>query len=179
MLTVALVGAAATLLLAACGSKGTTTSTQSTTDWASSLCTAVTTWRSAVTSAVDSARSGTLSKSKLQDAANQVDSATQSFAETVKGLGAPDTKDGAQAKKLLDQLSGQIDAERQKVHDAVGNASSLSQLIGAAPVILGSFQTMANDVKATYKQLRALDPSGELTSAFQQASACKPLTKSS
>ncbi len=43
-----LTGLAAAFLLAGCGSKGTTTSTASTADWAGSVCTAITTWKTSV-----------------------------------------------------------------------------------------------------------------------------------
>ena len=170
------------LLLAACGSKGTTTSTASTAstaDWAGGVCSATTTWKSSVTSAVDSAQSGTLSKDSLQKAADQVDTATKTFTDTVKGLGNPNTKAGAQAKQLLDELSTQIDTERQKIDDAIGGATSVSAIVSAAPVVLGSLQAMGTDVTNTFKQFRALDASGELSKAFDQSSACKALTKSS
>jgi hypothetical protein len=170
------------LLLAGCGSKGTTTSTASTAstaDWADGVCSAITTWKSSVTSAVDSAQSGTLSKDSLRKAADQVDSATKTFTDTVKGLGKPNTKAGAQAKQLLDDLSAQIDTERKKIDDAIGGATSVSAILSAAPVVLGSLQAMGTDVTNTFKQLRALDASGELSTAFDESSACKTLTKSS
>ena len=166
------------LLLAGCGSKGTTTSTASTADWADGVCSATTTWKSSVTSAVDSAQSGTLSKDSLQKAADQVDSATKTFTDTVKGLGKPNTGAGAQAKQLLDELSTQIDTERKKIDDAIGGATSVSAILSAAPVVLGSLEAMGTDVTNTFKQLRALDASGELSKAFDQSSACKTLTKS-
>jgi hypothetical protein len=169
---------AAVLLAAGCGSKGSTTSTTSTADWANSLCTAITTWKASVTSAVDSVRSGSITKSSLQSAADKVNSATKTFADTVKGLGKPNTQSGAQAKKSLDQLSTQIDAERKKIDDAISGVSGVAGIISAAPVVTGALETMRDDVSSTYTQLQTLDASGELSNAFDQSSACKSLKKS-
>jgi hypothetical protein len=170
---------AAVLLAAGCGKSSTTTSTTSTTDWANSLCTAITTWKASVTSAVDSVKSGNISKSSLQTAAKQVETSTQTFADTVKGLGKPDTQAGDQAKKSLDQLSTQIDDGLKQIDDAVSGATSVSGIISAAPVVLNTLKSMGSDVTTTYNQLQSLDASGELTDAFNQASACKTLNKSS
>ncbi len=168
----------AALLVAGCGSKSTTTSTESTTDWAGSLCTAITTWKTSITSAVDSVKSGSVSKSSLQKAADQVKSANQTFADTVKGLGKPDTKAGAQAKDSLDQLSTNITTEQDKISTEIDGATSVVGIITAAPVILDSLKTMGTDVTDTFKHLQTLDASGELSSAFDQASSCQSLKSS-
>jgi hypothetical protein len=165
------------LLLAGCGSKGTTTSTTSTVDWAGGVCSAVTTWQSSVSSAIDSVTNGNISKSSIQQAAHEVDSATKTFTDTVKGLGKPNTKAGAQAQQSLDQLSSEIAQERQKIDDAIGKATTLSEIVTQAPVILDSLRAMRSDVSTTFKQLQTLDASGELASAFKQSSACKSLVK--
>jgi hypothetical protein len=174
-----LTGLASALLFAGCGSKGTTTSTTSTADWAGSVCTAITTWKTSVNSAVDSVKSGTISKSSLQDAADQVKSADQTFADTVKGLGKPNTRAGSQAKQSLDQLSTDITTEQQKISTAIDGVTSVTGLLAAAPTVLDSLKTMATEVSTTFKQLQTLDASGELSSAFDQASACQTLKKSS
>jgi len=170
---------ATALLCAGCGSKGTTTSTESTSDWAGNLCTAITTWKTSVNSAVDSVTSGGISKSSLQDAAAQVKAADQTLADTLKNLGKPDTKAGAQAKQSLDQLSTEISTEQQKISAAIGGVTSVTGIVAAAPVVLDSLKTMGTDVSTTFKQLQSLDASGELSSAFDQASACQALRKSS
>jgi hypothetical protein len=170
---------AAALLFAGCGSKGTTTSTESTADWAGNLCTAITTWKTSVNSAVDSVKSGGISKSSLQDSADQVKAADQTFADTLKNLGKPNTKAGAQAKQSLDQLSTDISTEQQKISAAISGVASVTGIVAAAPVVLASLETMSTDVSTTFKQLQSLDASGELSSAFDQASECQALKKSS
>jgi hypothetical protein len=171
------VGVAALLLLTGCGSKS-SSSSSATVDWANNLCTAITTWKTSVDSAVNSVNSGNVSKSSIQKAADQVKSSTQTFVDSIKNLGKPDTKAGAQAKTALDQLSTQISTERDKIDTATSGITSVSGIIAAAPTVLGSLKTMRTDVSTTYKQLQTLDASGELSKAFKQASACTTLTKS-
>jgi hypothetical protein len=170
--------AAAVLLVAGCGGKGGSTSTTSTVDWANSLCTAITTWRTSVNSAVDSVQSGNVSKSSLQGAADQVESATETFVDAIKSLGKPGTEAGSQAEQSLDELSTEVDAEQQKINTAISGVTTVSGVISAAPVVLGSLQTMRTDISTTFRQLQSLDASGELSDAFNQASACSTLKKS-
>ncbi len=172
---------AAVLLAAGCGksSSSSTSTGSSTTAWANSLCTAITTWKTSVTSSVNSVKNGSISKSTLQTAANQVEASTKTFADTVKGLGKPDTQAGDQASQSLDTLSTQISDGLKKIDTEVSGATTLPSIISAAPVVLSTLSTMGTEVSTTYTQLQSLDASGELSNAFKQASACKSLNKSS
>jgi hypothetical protein len=171
------VGLAALVLLSGCGSKS-NSSTSATVDWASNLCTAITTWKTSVDSAVNSVSSSNVSRSSLQKAADQVESATETFVDSLKKLGKQQTTAGAQAKTALDRLSTEISSERDKIVTAISGITSVRGIIAAAPTVLGSLKTMRTDVATSYKQLQTLDASGELSKAFKQADACTTLTKS-
>ena len=110
--------------------------------------------------------------------ADQVTSATQTFADSVKNLGKPDTEAGAKAKEALDQLSTEIGTEKQKIETAISGVTDVSGVIAAAPTVISSLSTMRTEISTTFAQLQKLDASGELSDAFGQASACKSLTKS-
>jgi hypothetical protein len=168
---------AAVVLFTGCGSKS-NSSTSATVDWANNLCTAITTWKTSVDSAVKSVNGGNVSKSSLRNAADEVESATETFVDSVKKLGKPKTTAGTQAKTALDQFSTQISNERDKINAATSGVTSVSGIIAAAPTVLESLKTMRTDVSTTYKQLQTLDASGELSKAFKQANACTTLTKS-
>jgi hypothetical protein len=171
----------AAFALAGCGKKSSSTSTTSTTstaDWAGSVCTALITWKNAVKSAGDTITAGNVSKDAVQTAATSVSTATQTLADTLKGLGKPNTASGAQAKAALDQLSTSIASERANINAEVSNATSLAGLVAAAPKIVNSLQAMGNDVSNTFSKLQSLDTSGELQSAFEKSDACKPITNS-
>ena len=45
-----------------------------------------------------------------------------------------------------------------------------------AGIVTATLSTMATQMSTAYKSLQELDPAGELTDAFKQASACKSLT---
>ena len=56
-----------------------------------------------------------LSEEGLKSAADDVESATDTFVEDVQGLGAPDTEAGQKAKESVDQLGDELDSELAKI----------------------------------------------------------------
>jgi hypothetical protein len=156
------------LLAAGCGSDK-SSEPDSTTDWANSLCSAITTYRTSVTDAVNSFKDN-VSKEGLDDAANKVKDATESFLDETKSLGKPNTDAGDQARATLDTLSDQLnsDLDTVKAADGTGLVQSLSTVTGA----LATAQTQ---IQTAFNQLKGLDAQGELSDAFEQASACESL----
>jgi hypothetical protein len=163
---------AVALLAAGCGSSKSagTTTTSSTVEWANSVCSAVATYKGSLTDATKSL-TGNISKSGLQDAADQVKSATDTFVSTTKSLGKPDTEAGKQAKTTLDTLSSQLDADVSAVQSATG-----SGVLAAVSSISATLVTAQKQITTAFDQLQGLDAKGELSDAFSQASACSSLT---
>lgn len=165
------------LSLAAAGcsksSKPTTT-----TDWANGLCSSITTWKSSISAAASSIKSGNVSKSSLQTTVNNVKSATSTFESSVKKLGKPPTKAGAQAQQSVQQLSTEVGNGVQSIETAIDNASGLTGVLSAVSVVSGTLVTMGTEVSSTVTSLQQLDPSGELTTAFKQADNCSSLISS-
>jgi hypothetical protein len=102
-----------TALAAGCGggSDSSSNSTTSAADWASGYCGAASTW----VTTLDKARASVKPNdpaATASDAAQQVTAETNTFTETIKGLGEPDTPDGAAsaatAKTLADTLVGRM-----------------------------------------------------------------------
>jgi hypothetical protein len=171
-----LLGAAAAVALAVfaagCGSNKSagTTTTSSTVDWANGVCSAVSTYQASLTAAAKSL-TGNLSKTGLQDAADQAKKATDTFVSTTKGLGKPDTDSGKQAKATLDTLSSQLNADAT----AVKSASESSLLTGISTAS-ATLVTAKKQITTAFDQLKGLDPKGELGDAFSQAASCSSLT---
>jgi hypothetical protein len=166
---IALVGVIVLAFLAAgCGSDKSSES-NSTTDWANSLCSAVTTYRQSVTDAADSLKSN-VSQAGFKDATNQVQKATDTFVDTVKSLGKPDTKAGEQAKTTVETLSGQL----QTGLDTVKNAGDQG-LVQSLSTVTTALATAQAQIKTAFDQLKGLDAQGELSDAFKHASACDSL----
>jgi hypothetical protein len=169
-------GSAAVLAIAlpaaGCGSNKSadTTTTSATVDWANGLCSAVSTYQASLTDAAKSL-TGNLSKSGLQDAANQAKSATDTFVSTTKGLGKPDTDSGKEAKTTLDTLSSQLDTDATTIKSALS-----SGLLAGVSTISATLVTAQKQITTAFDQLKGLDPKGELGDAFSQASSCSSLT---
>jgi hypothetical protein len=162
-----LIGAVA-LLAAGCGSDKSSES-NSTTDWANGFCSAVTTYRQSVTEAADSLKDN-VSQSGFTDATNEVQKATDTFVDTIKGLGKPDTDAGGQAKTTVDTLSGQLQSDL----DTVKNASDQG-LVQSLSVVTTALATAQTQITTAFNDLKGLDAQGELSDAFKQASSCDSL----
>lgn len=166
--------AATALLAAGCGSSknAETTTTTSTVDWMNGVCTAASTYRTSVTDAAKSF-SDNPSKAGLQDAADQVRTATDTFVSTTKSLGKPNTSAGQQAKATLDTLTTGLNEDASTIEDAAGKG-----VIAGIPVITATLTTAKSQITTAFNELKGLDPKGELGSAFSQAASCTALTSS-
>ena len=165
-------------LVAGCGGSDSSSSdTTATAEWADGFCSALTTWTTSLKTAAESLKSDP-SKEGLQSATDDVKGATDTFVSDVKGLGKPDTESGQQAKESLDTLAGQLQADVSQIEDAVGNASGVSGVIGAASTVTTTLQSMGTQFQTTLSELEQLDAKGELQDALEQADSCKSLTSS-
>lgn len=156
------------LLAVACGSDD-SSKKSSTTDWANGVCSAITSYRQSLTDAADSFRTNA-SKNGLQDATEQVQKATDGFVESMKSLGKPDTDAGKEAKETLSTLSQQLNSGLDTVKSAEGTG-----VVQGLATVTGAFATAQTQVKSAFDRLEGLDAQGELSDAFDQASACASL----
>ena len=161
----------AAFLASGCGGKD----ENSATAWADDVCSAATTWKDSITSAADSLRGGNLSEDGLTSAVDDIQSATSDFVDDVRGLGAPDTDSGEQAKESLDQLADAADENLSTIQSAVDDASGVSGVVQAVTAIGTALSTMASQVSSTVAELKQLDAGGELEAAFNDADSCKTL----
>jgi DNA repair exonuclease SbcCD ATPase subunit len=178
-----LLGAAAVAVLvlsaAACGGGGsnTTTSTAaggtSAEQWANGVCSSFTTW----TKSLESIKTGVASqpsKSQLQQAERQIESATETLAQSLKQLGRPETAQGEAAKKNLDALATTLQTGMDTLKQTLNSSSSgAAGTLAQISAITATLSTMANKLKLAGENLKNFAPSGELKQAFQQASACQ------
>jgi phosphoenolpyruvate-protein kinase (PTS system EI component) len=169
-----LVLAALAALLAGCGSKKSQPTT--TADWANGVCTAIDTWATSIKSSVTSVTSGNVSKSSIQGAGKDMQSATDTLQSDLKALGKPNTQAGQQAKTSIDELSSELKADSDSIKTAVDNVSGISGALSAASTVTTTLGTMKDQVSSTYTTLKQLDATGELKTAFNQSSACTKLS---
>ena len=176
---------AALLAAAGCGggdsssaSSSSSSNTESADDWASGLCTALTTWTNSVRSAGNELK-GNVSKDSLNTAADDIKSASDTLVSDLKDLGKPDTKQGQDAKKAMDQLSSEVKSDVKQMQSDVKNASGVQGAVTAASSVSTTLSTMGNQINSAASKLDQADPDGELKKAFQNSPDCKSLTSSS
>ena len=175
----------AAIVAAGCGggsssSSGTGTESSATAadDWANSVCEAFVAWNNSVTDAGQGIRDNP-SEEGIRTAGEQIQSATQTLADDLRGLGRPDTETGQQAKDTIDQLATNLDTSLQKISDAMDSASGTAGAVTAASTIGTSLVEMADHVSTAFQQLQEIDAQGELQSAFEQGDSCAGLTTTS
>jgi hypothetical protein len=170
----------AMLTVAGCGGggAGSSSSTQGSTaaqDWANSLCQAVASWNGSITSA-GAALKDNPTEEGLRTAADDVQTATQTFSDDLKGLGTPDTDSGQQAKESVDELAAQLDGGLSTIQSAVDGASGVSGALAAVSTVSNTLMALGDEVSSTIQKLQQADAQGELADAFRQAGSCNELS---
>ena len=161
------------LLAAGCGGDDDGGGGSSATDWANGLCSAITQWTESVQETSASLQGGNLSEDSLKDAADDFKSATQEFVDEVRGLGAPDTEAGDEAKEQLDELADSVDENVKELEDAVEGGRGLAATVSA---VTGALSAMGQQLAAAFSSLEQLDAGGELEDAFRDAESCDELS---
>jgi phage-related protein len=172
---------AAVFVAAGCGGGGSSGTSATVTGapsgaqaWANSVCQAVTSWNSAITSAGASLRDNPTEEG-LKSAADQIRSATKTLSDDLKGLGAPDTESGQEAKAATDELATELDQGLNKITSAVDEASGVSGALTAVSTVSSTLVTMGDQVSSTVQRLEQIDAQGELGDAFARSAACNGL----
>ena len=161
------------LLAAGCGGDDDGGGGASATDWANDLCSAITQWTTSVQETSNSLRGGNLTEDSLKDAADDFKSATQEFVDDVRGLGAPDTEAGDEAKEEIDELADSVDENVKKIEDAVEDGGGVAATVSA---VTGALSAMGQQLAAAFSSLEQLDAGGELEDAFRDAESCDELS---
>ncbi len=172
MLAAAIVAGIA-LVAAGCG--GDDNSVPSSTQWAGDVCTAVNTWRSDISSAASSLTSNP-TRAGLEQAAEDARSTTETLADTLKGLGSPDTKAGEQARSAVDTLSTDLQSDVDTIQKAVDDASGVQGLLGAVSAVSAAVANISQQLSATMDELGSLrDVDDQLRQSFADADSCDGL----
>ena len=150
----------------------------STEEWANGVCTAFTDWRDAVTEAGESLQAGSLDQDSLGDAVDELQEATDTFAEDLRDLPELETDAGEEARQTLDQLADDVDQTKEDIRSAVGGAEGVQGVVEAGAAIATTLAQMGQQLGTAFEQLDQLDASGELSDAFESADACESLTAS-
>jgi hypothetical protein len=140
--------------------------------WANGVCSAFTDWREAVTAAGESLRSGPTTRDDLESAADDLEQATETFADDLRDLEPLETEAGAEAQQTLDELAEDIDQNKEDMRAAVGGAEGVQGAVEAASSIAATLELMGRQIEDTFRELQQLEPGGELSDAFETADDC-------
>ena len=164
------------VLAAGCGGGGdeSTTAAQPAGDWAQGLCSAALTWKDSLGTAVDAVK-GHPSKDTITSAADDAESATKTFVDDVKALGVPQTESGQLAKDEVDNLADQLESSVDSIKQDADDVSSGKDVAASLASIAATAGTMVTYVKEAVTDIQGLDATGELETAFRNASSCKEL----
>ena len=167
--------------MSACGGGGgdttTTSNGMSAADWATGVCSSFTAWTTSLESIKTNVASQP-SKSALQKAGQQIESATTTLTTSLKQLGKPETAQGQAAKQNIDALATSLESDMNKVKDTLNSTSSgAASTLSAVSSVSATLATMAQSLTLAAGNLKSFAPSGELKQAFHESSACKPYFK--
>lgn len=163
-------GAALTIVAVALAVSGCGSSKKETSPavaWADGVCSAVTTYKTSLETTATIVKKGTFSKSALNDAADSVKNATETFVTTVKDLGAPDTPSGQTVKKTIDDLASSLQEAAQTIQDATSGSA-----LSAVSTVSTALVTAQSQIATALDQLKKADAKGELHDAFSKAPSC-------
>jgi len=169
------------LVVAGCGGSDgeTTTSAEATatTEWADGLCAAISTWKDELTSVTDQFTDlSSFSEEGLQNAADDVKSATDTFLEDVTSLGTPDTESGEEVKASVDELSTTLQNELDSIQTTVEDTSGITALPGAVADITASITAMSTALSSTITTIEDADVQGEIKDAIDNSPDCASIS---
>jgi len=162
------------LALVSAGCMGDDSESSSTAEWANAFCTAVTTWTDEVQQ-VGEALSSSPSVDSLEQAGEDLSTATDEFVAEIQSLGAPDTESGEQIEEAIADFDETVQREREEVEEAVDDAEGATGLTTALGAVGGSLQAMAASLQETFQAFENADVGGELETAFEESPACEEI----
>jgi len=166
-----LVVTASVVVLAGCGGGG-GSSTTSATDWANGYCKGATTWVTTLDQARADARAG---KTSPSIAAQTVTNQTNTFTQTINGLGQPDTPDGATSESTAKDLATTLQGRTGRISAAASTNNPNVTDAQRRKIVNDQVTASLADVANTTGQLETND--AELGTAIKASSDCTALDK--
>jgi hypothetical protein len=159
------------VVLSGCGGGG-GSKTTSASDWATSYCKAATTWVTTLDQARADARAG---KASPSIAAQTVTNQTNTFTQTINGLGQPDTPDGATSESTAKDLATKLQGRTGRIAAAASTTNSSVTVAQRKAIVNTQVAASLSDVATATGQIETND--AELGTAIKASSDCKALDK--
>lgn len=164
------------LIAAGCGGDE-SPSASATDEWADGFCTAITTWTDSLQSVTDQFSSGSaLSREGLENAANDVQSSTETLVDDLRGLGRPETQSGNAVESSVEELSTTLETEVANIESAAQGASGLTEIPSAITSITASLSAMSTAFSSTLQTIESADVDDELRTALEDSPACDDIS---
>jgi hypothetical protein len=158
------------VVLAGCGGGGSKTTSAS--DWATSYCKAATTWVTTLDQARADARAG---KTSPSIAAQTVTNQTNTFTQTINGLGPPDTPDGAASASTAKGLTTTLQGRTGRIAAAASTTNSSVTVAQRKAIVNQQVAASLADVANATGQLETNDAA--LGTAIKASADCTALDK--
>ncbi len=145
--------------------------------YAEGVCAALDTWTSEINSLAGSVGSG-LSKSSLQKKLTQFQTATKNLVSELRAVPAPNTSEGRDAKKKVDELVAQVQATTTAAQSALAKlpaSASLAQIVSALSALAPQLTALTTSAQSTVSSLQ--QAGGSLSSAFDHTRGCSKLSR--
>jgi methyl-accepting chemotaxis protein len=137
--------------------------------WADDVCGSVSSWVDSVREAADSVTQG---GGSVDDAVDDVKSATEQLDDDLRGLEPPEAAE--QLQDTIEQLLDQLRQGVRAIEDAVENASG-GGAIEALTTIAATISTMSQEVSSAVDDLQEADTGETLRQAFEDSDDCREL----
>lgn len=137
--------------------------------WADDVCGSVSSWIDSVREAADSVTQG---QGSVDDAVDDVKSATEQLDDDLRGLEPPEAAE--QVQGTIEQLLDQLQSGVRTIESAVENASG-GEALAALSTIGATISTMSEAVQSALDDLRDADTGETLRQAFEDSDDCQEL----
>jgi len=164
------------LVSAGCGGDDSESSARPTEEWAEGYCSAIVDWATELRRATDELRDyRSLSQEAFDQAGADIRSATEAFTSELRGLGAPDTDFGEEARQAVDTFATATEADLADIERAVEDVSGITGISKAVVSITAALTSMNKSFTTMVNALRRIDPEKELQTALEDAESCDDL----
>ena len=158
------------------GDDGASASGTETAEWAEGYCAAITDWANALQQATDPLRDlKSLSLESIQQAGEDIDSATETFTGELRALGAPDIESGENARQVVETFATAAESDLVAIESAVENVSGVVGISKSVVSITAALTSMNKAFTTMVTSLRKIDPDKELQNALEDAESCDDL----
>jgi hypothetical protein len=167
------------LVAAGCGGSDNEASGLSTEDWAEGYCAAIVDWLGELEQATGELSDfRSLSQEEFDQAGGDIRSATETFTAELRGLGAPDTDFGDEARQAVDTFATSAEADLADIEQAAEDVFGGTSITQAITSVTAALTSINKAYTTMFASLREIDREKELQAALEDADSCDELSGS-